>query len=137
MIGLIVTTFQARSAPPDTTIKGLILTDQQRRMDAQRTEQIRLFEDQRADANEARINAINRAHALKIANVETRDWSDSVGEFSVPAKLININKSLGKITLLRQDGKEMKVTIVRLSQEDQKFVREEIKRHDGEKKGKK
>jgi len=59
-----------------------------------------------------------------------RNWTDSTGEFSIAAKFIEFKSD--QVHLERKDNrKTIEVPISRLSEEDQKWVRDEIKRRRG------
>jgi len=53
---------------------------------------------------------------------ENRTWKDSTGKFSVEAKLLSIQD--GQVVLKTTAGKEIKISLERLSQEDRLFAEE-------------
>ena len=53
---------------------------------------------------------------------ENRTWKDSTGKFSVEAKLLSIQD--GQVVLKTTAGKEIKIPLERLSQEDRLFAEE-------------
>ncbi len=53
---------------------------------------------------------------------DLRTWSDATGRFKIEAKLIS-NKE-GKVKLERADGKSVEIDVAKLSEEDQKFLKE-------------
>lgn len=53
---------------------------------------------------------------------ENREWKDATGKFSVEAKLLSIQD--GQVVLKTTAGKEIKIALERLSQEDRQFVEE-------------
>lgn len=56
-----------------------------------------------------------------------RNWADSTGKFSVIAEFIRYKS--GQVYLRRREnGKEIELSMVRLSKEDQKWVRDELRR---------
>jgi thiol-disulfide isomerase/thioredoxin len=65
------------------------------------------------------------ATVAEVASAEERTWSDATGKFSVSAELVEVQG--GKALLRRVDGKEIKVSVERLCDADQAF----IKTHDG------
>ncbi len=70
----------------------------------------------------------NPAKVKELADAPwTRTWTDATGAFSVVAKFIDLKN--GQITLERKDnGKSIEVSMARLCEEDQKWVRDELKR---------
>ena len=53
---------------------------------------------------------------------ENRTWKDSTGKFSVEARLLSIQD--GQVVLKTTAGKEIKIPLERLSQEDRLFAEE-------------
>lgn len=50
-----------------------------------------------------------------------RTWTDNTGKFSVEAKFIK--RTMGKVTLEKRDGSKIDLSIDRLSDDDQKYVK--------------
>lgn len=57
---------------------------------------------------------------------ELRTWKDSSGKFQVEAEFVGFKD--GKVTLRKAGGESLTIPSSRLSPDDQKFVREELKR---------
>ena len=57
----------------------------------------------------------------KAASAKPRSWSDRAGKFKVTATLVRVDGD--RVVLRREDGKEIKVAIEALSDEDQKLVK--------------
>lgn len=56
---------------------------------------------------------------------ETRTWRDRSGQFSVSARLVGV--LMGKVTIAKADGSEVVVPMERLSQEDQDYIRAQMR----------
>jgi hypothetical protein len=112
------------SAPPDTQLRGIQETQRQRAVDTELTGQIRRMENHQTDMNERRLQQIDAAYAARINAIPVREWTDAAGEFSVRAKLIEIDPKTNKLKLFREgDKKEMLITIQRLSKKDKEFIK--------------
>ena len=55
-----------------------------------------------------------------IAAAEQRTWTDSTGKHRVEAEFVKMAN--GQVTLLRADGREVKLPLAKLSKEDQKYI---------------
>ena len=58
----------------------------------------------------------------KAAKLEKRSWTDATGKFSVEAKLSS--RTATQVTLVKDDGKEVKLSIDKLSTTDQKWLKD-------------
>ena len=58
----------------------------------------------------------------KAAKLEKRTWTDATGKFSVEAKISS--RTATHVTLVKEDGKEVKLPIDKLSSADQKWLKE-------------
>ncbi len=58
----------------------------------------------------------------KVAKPEKREWTDVTGKFKVEAKITS--RTATHVTLVKDDGKEIKLPIEKLSSADQKWLKE-------------
>lgn len=58
----------------------------------------------------------------KVAKQDRREWTDATGKFKVEAKITS--RSATHITLVKDDGKEIKLPIEKLSSADQKWLKD-------------
>ncbi len=58
----------------------------------------------------------------KAAKLEKRTWTDVTGKFSVDAKISS--RTATHVTLVKEDGKEVKLPIDKLSSADQKWLKD-------------
>ncbi len=83
-----------------------------------------------ASNTSADVNA--KAEHVATEDALFHNWTDSAGKFSLEAKFIELKD--GQVYLERKDnGKTIKIPMSRLSKEDQKWVRDELKRRTEEK----
>lgn len=129
-ICLLSVTALSIGAPPDTQLRGMQESARQRKADDELTGQIRRMEKQQTDMNEIRLQQIDAAYNARINAIPVREWTDAPGEFSVKAKLVEIDSKSGKIKLFREgDKKEMHITIQRLSKKDKEFIQAQLLAH--------
>jgi len=56
---------------------------------------------------------------------EVRTWTDATGKFSVRARLVSVMSGRAKLT--REDGSEIAVEIAKLSEADQRYIRQQMR----------
>jgi thiol-disulfide isomerase/thioredoxin len=67
------------------------------------------------------VIGVTLALFIGVASSAERTWTDATGGFSVVAELVAVRE--GKVVLRRQDGKQIAVPLVRLSEKDQRFLK--------------
>ena len=79
--------------------------------------------DCRMDRRELIVDTTALAQkSLTTGKPTVRTWRDSTGKFSI--KAILLRQSSGSVTLKTEGGREVTLAIDRLSQEDQKYLRQ-------------
>ena len=76
-----------------------------------------------ADPNKPAANPFETTEE-KLSKLGSRTWSDQSGKFKVEASLIKYDGA--QVTLKRTDGKEVVLAISKLSDADQKFLKENV-----------
>jgi len=56
---------------------------------------------------------------------EVRVWTDATGKFSIEARLVSVMSGRAKLT--REDGSEIAVEIAKLSEADQRYIRQQMR----------
>ena len=59
-----------------------------------------------------------------------REWTDASGKYRIQASLERVTG--GRAILVKADGSKSSVPLARLSQKDQKYIRDELKRRRAE-----
>lgn len=74
------------------------------------------------------ISVIAALHFVASAagDEKLREWTDTTGSFQVDARFVRYRD--GRVTLLRFDGKQIEVSLSRLSRSDRTYVRDTVKR---------